>query len=1472
MADAGEQGPQGTSGAAAAPRPRARRRGRRLLVWLGCVSLTVVGGWWITTRSFVTRWVLTSQISSRLGVPVEASSVTLGMDGTVAIRGARVLSADTTGEARTFARADLITCQARWWELWKSGGPQVREIDVEGLLLRVSQSVKDNSVNIPTFVSTGGGEIVLPLIHVRDGVIEVGEHDLPGGYRVLRSLPIAGDLQPDPATRSYSFALGQIGGVKSGAPLLLTGRWDSARLDARLTGLTLGEIDSSSVPESSRGLVGALALKGEMPTATFAYTFPVPGASTEDRLRGIEATIELVDVGVTLPFEGKSAEPGASRRPRMHHVGGRITVQGGRALATLKGRIEDLSYAVELNWNGVSVDSPFECVLVSKGFKLKEKPRLSPFLPDRVHEKLAMFSSPTGTLDSRVVVTRTKAGEDPAVNGTLEFKDGSASFVRFPYRFEAMSGLFEFDDTSLQIKRVDGTAPNGATIHVTGVISPLDEYAKVSLDFDMRNVPVDSTLEEGLGPRRRKIIDTLFCGEKYDELFARGLIASPEAHERLKSEAALAASVLTGLQGDGARAPADLLVQSRLDAQRAAKRAAAPVFELGGRGNVKMRLESAYGKDMPWVQLIDIEIPKAGMVPRKFPVAVVARDVKLRIDDTVLSVVGGHFATIRGGDATVTAKADFSSGGDGGDTEIGISAKGIPFDDILLNAIPARDRPLDSQEGPVNDGAQDGTAKPRTLGEALAAMRLKALGDAEVKIYDKNEGETTFTADVKWSGGSAQPGALAPGRVVLDAMVGDLLVDDAGLRLALSGNTLLAGSDRTGATDSGRFKLGLTAAFAADAAETFATNIKLEQFDSSLAIEDTVSIFSFEAGRKLGELRTEYSPSGRVDVETLVRSRAGSALDLTVGARLPEGFGLSYAPEHGADSPVGVRIGPAAGAIVVRGTDDLRVSFDALRGPLTVEGADAGVLALDGTLRIGEGSTRGQASLVESLHIGFERARFESALTRLIVHERLGKQFAGFYEERKPRGEFSLDMTLRRPQGEWGVEGVLSPTSLSTNAEGTDVVCPAASGLVRFKNSDGWFEKVTLTNPEWSCTLDGGWSLLADGSTGVNLLIDARSQGLPGSLRALLPGTIRTYATDLMLEASGEVTFHGIAIGLVYPPGETTGGPAVTAAGLIDFAGVSADLGVTVTKATGAVEFTSAVLSSGKSIFQLSATLDHGTVAGVRMRDVKALVLSGESPGQVLVPILTADCHGGRITGEADLRPEVAGNADGRKKFDTRIDLSGVELDGVLADLQEEEPPKGRKVVQSALIEGNVTLGGLVGDPASRRGRGQLIVGGGEVLSLPLLLPMIQVSNFQIPTGERLDTAKAGFLISGQTIAIDRVSVFSPEIELRGFGTVMWPDMALDLVFNSRAARRVPVLTSVIESIRNEFVTTRVRGTAKAPQVTLAPFRSATSAVGSLFGSEHERDKWMNEMERQSVRNTDRLRVVSPVEASEPVR
>ena len=103
----------GPMGPAAAP-PR-RPRGRR---WLrrGVVAVVVLGaGWVLLTRSFVTRWAGEAVLSSRLGVPVRADSITLSTDGRITARGLRILSERAPGEAGRFAWAQTVVVRTPWW-------------------------------------------------------------------------------------------------------------------------------------------------------------------------------------------------------------------------------------------------------------------------------------------------------------------------------------------------------------------------------------------------------------------------------------------------------------------------------------------------------------------------------------------------------------------------------------------------------------------------------------------------------------------------------------------------------------------------------------------------------------------------------------------------------------------------------------------------------------------------------------------------------------------------------------------------------------------------------------------------------------------------------------------------------------------------------------------------------------------------------------------------------------------------------------------------------------------------------------------------------------------------------------------------------------------------------------------------------------------------------------------------------------
>lgn len=1426
------------------------------MVWLVVLVLLPVVLFFVVTRSAVTRWVLTGIVSSRLGVPVEARSVTLGLDGLVTIRGAVIRTGVLKGEADEFVRVGSLVVRVPWWDVTAAGGPAIESVVADGVVVRVSQSSVDSTMNVPPFrfVGGGGGGVRVPMVEIVRAGIEVGEHGEGGAWTMLRRAEVSGRVLPDAVGDRYTFELTQEAPPEGSTSVMsIVGRIDRAGVHAELVGLDISGLAGESVPTSSRALFTRLDLKGEVTRATFDYRFPSPG--TADPLREMTATLQLRGVAVTLPFRDLAAEgSGGATFPRMTGVTGAITLQGGTLSAALDGRLEDLPYVVTLEYRGLTPDSPFEAVLESKGFLLQERPRLGPFLPPAVHKRLRMFSNPTGVVDSRVVVSRGAGDGQPSVAGAIDLRDGVASFIRFPYQFRQMEGRIEFDDTTLRIVRLNGRAVNGATIDAKGTISPLTDEAAVSLEIEVKDIPVDEMLERGLGERRRGVIDALFNRERYQELLAAGLIVTPEDRATRVRELAAAQDALDEARqrADGSEASKEHLNEAEEEWERAKTRATVPVFELGGRGRALLRLETAFGKDMPWTQDITIDIPAAGLVPKRFPLPVLARDVRLHVDDDALRLEDGRFGAVRGGEATVRATADFSSSGPstgGNGADVTITARGVPLDDLLINAIPAKDRAL--------GGERDDR---RTLGSVLRDLRLDALGDAEVWIGDTPDGQAAFRATVSLAQAACSP--VEGGEAGLREIGGTITVDDDRLKLNLVGNVV----DRAGA-DAGLLSVDTKVEFSPTRYES---RVLVDDLESSVAVEEIIRVFSPRAARAVAAVRERYEPSGPADVEARLEGEGDDETDVDVTLTSPRGIEFAYRPEKAGPAPVRVKAGPVDGAIRFRTKDGASVRFEQVAADIAEAdtGRPLGRLSIDGRLGIGESEEPDTADL----RIAVDGGRFESALTRAVVEDRLGDRFPAFYAERNPRGEFdvSIDLGRDRADSPWRVRGRLTPRSLSVHSGGVDVECPRAEGQVTFTEVGGELRDVRLGHDEWSLALSGGWDALASGATVLNLRIDAESKGLPGSLRALMPETVRTMAADLSVEASGEVRFRGVEVSMAWPAADGAVEPTVEVRGVTEFAGGGADVGVVVSDASGALSYSARVVPGSPAEFSVRGSLESAKAAGVLVTRAEVLAASTTRAGEVVVPHISADCHGGRITGQAELSPVDATNPDGPKRFTTTVSLSRVGLEGVLGDVgsSSEKPQGGR----SALIDGGVTLGGITGDAGSRRGQGSIQAGGGEVLSLPLLLPMIQVSNLQIPTGEVIDAATASFFVRGGVVGVERVSVFSPSIELRGFGTIKWPDLSLDLVFNSRAAKRVPVLTGLLEGVRNEIVTTRVRVTAKQPQVSLEQFRSARQVIGELFRDATDQERIMQELEKQSPAGVDRGRggARAPTRPSDP--
>src|SRR5690606_20336298 len=92
-------------------------------------------------------------------------------------------------------------------------------------------------------------------------------------------------------------------------------------------------------------------------------------------------------------------------------------------------------------------------------------------------------------------------------------------------------------------------------------------------------------------------------------------------------------------------------VRRRLDELNAQLRT--PSFSFGGRASVEVTIHRAFGHDGEWTKDIRVGLNRVGIVPKYFPLPMVAHDVRLRVTDTTAELGGGVFTGINGGHATV---------------------------------------------------------------------------------------------------------------------------------------------------------------------------------------------------------------------------------------------------------------------------------------------------------------------------------------------------------------------------------------------------------------------------------------------------------------------------------------------------------------------------------------------------------------------------------------------------------------------------------------------------------------------------------------------------------------------------------------------------------------------------------------------------------------------------------------------------
>ncbi|MFN9992518.1 MAG: AsmA-like C-terminal domain-containing protein, partial [Phycisphaerales bacterium] len=305
----------------------------------------------------------------------------------------------------------------------------------------------------------------------------------------------------------------------------------------------------------------------------------------------------------------------------------------------------------------------------------------------------------------------------------------------------------------------------------------------------------------------------------------------------------------------------------------------------------------------------------------------------------------------------------------------------------------------------------------------------------------------------------------------------------------------------------------------------------------------------------------------------------------------------------------------------------------------------------------------------------------------------------------------------------------------------------------------------------------------------------------------------------------------------------------------IDFEQTRADVGAALTECRGTIDASFERIGNSPSIFTINASNVSGKAAGLGIANATALIQSGDASqrlGAVIVNSMSADSHGGRITGRASLEPA---DPRGKRRFDAELQLADLRFADVLKDYRnvsgDAQPQEAQPDAARGMLDANMTITGEAGNIASRRGRGLVTISDGQVLSVPLLVSLVRVSNLQLPRSETMNFASVEFFIEGAGVNVEQLAVESPSVGIYGFGTASWPDLNLDLRFRTRARNRIPVVTDVIEGIKGEIVTGVVRGAASDPDISVTALTGTSKLIDRILGRDPgEQEKRLEQIEK----------------------
>ncbi len=1422
--------------------PRGARRLRRVLVGLGLILLLAFAAILILPRTSLLAWIVLPRLSSALGCVAKASRVDFSTTGTITFHNLRLSAPGIEGPAAVFVEVPSLEVKGDWSTL-VTGLPHLNQVTLRQPVVRLSQD-ENFGLNIAGLRGPGApaGMTDLPDIEIEDGRIELGEHGLPGEkawYTPLKSVRVTGKVRRTAQGAStYRVTLDELPLSRTGSPtppaagLNLKGEFDLRDLSAsiRLGNVSLDRWRDTSVPSPLRDLWSQMRLSGQVQDAEFIND-PKSGPSARMRLVAVDLNIPVPadEDPSELKARASSAasDPGATGRTellRMRRVSGEITFNAVGVSARLNGWIEDLECQVDLSTRGYDPERcGLTCRIGADRFIVGENPRLLPFAPRVMKENFVRFSGPKAAVKGTVDLKRADptAGAPAAlltVNGYLEFRDGDAEFDRFRYPFTNMQGTVLFDDDKVELARITGVGLSGARLLAQATISPLTVDAGVDVRVAVTDVPLDDHLRRAVPAGRRQILDALFSHEALQVLTDQGLVIDPARARDLQDELEGLKMQLSRASAAGSTAGEDERQDLRRQIEGLSLRAQVPEFALGGTTEIQVHVTREPGPDSEYITKIEARVPQAGILPDAFPYPVVADMLTITMTDEEARAEAPELVGLTGARGSLSAKVTLGQAGAPDVFRIRATAVEAPVDGFLIAALPARAGGAAATALEPEPGSDEQEWSPRRLVKDLGLIGTVS---CEADVFSLDDDDTGYDVKVRFAEMGASPGGDAP---LLQSLAGELHVSHDGLAL----------NDLVGTIAGAAFHADLSSLKFGERRSpptSLSGRVDVRGLDLEAPVERLVAALSPSQSRRIETLRADHRPAGRVDATLLMSTRADTTSYL---------IEFSEARDVSFDVPGG-RIGLVHTAGRVSATPT-RLIFDDVCTAVACDDEPGGELKLDGSWPIGPG----QAGVLDLV---LTDGRFEMPLMRALAR-RISPAISAWAQQHELRGRFGAEGRARAGGSSGSAfTGAIQPRSARFTSAGTAVVLEEISGTITAEETGGRVDGLRVRAPAWSAGADGTWTReVSAGDAAPTISADVslwlESTGLPPDLMAVLPTDVRSVKDELALTLDGQFSMREGRLRLSRFAGSSAGEAHFDASA--SFAGASIVTIVPISGASGRAHISARQYARHpKTSVTVDIEADSLQTVGVPMTDARVSFRSSDETGVWVIPIVSASALDGSVVASGVVKSgdaPVGGSAPVARAYEASLRASGIDFAALLASLRTAQPDSRSPGSEPPAVPGSrgvldaeLALAGTMGPNPQRRGRGVVKVKGGEVMALPGMVSLLELSNLQLPTRETLDWASASFFVEKDLVTFDSVEVSSDSLIIAGKGTMDWPSTALDMRFNTRGTRNIPILGELLRGLRNELITTVVSGTLREPDYRLEQLPATRRMLGTIF-------------------------------------